>query len=107
MSRADALVPEGWKPRVGVTVVVEASKDDPAPPHGTWTVISAAPDAGHWWLLPVDPPAREWLARFPGQRHLGGCILRAGRVLLPRGKRRPAARDLSPAALQHMAGGAA
>jgi len=91
---------------VGSTVHVEDSKDEPAPPHGRWKAVSAAPGTGQWWLLPVDEAAREWLARFPGQRHLGGCIVRSGRVLVPVGFRKPKPTDLSPAALQRVAGGA-
>lgn len=105
MSRAEQLIPDGWKPRVGSVVIVEGTKDDPAPPHGVWKVISAAPGAGQWWLLPAGDAAREWLERFPGQRHVGGCITRPGRVLLPKGTRRPRSSDLSPAELARMAGG--
>lgn len=105
MSRADQLLPDGWKPKVGSTVHVEESKDEPAPPHGRWKVISAAPGTGAWWLLPVDDAAREWLGRFPGQRHPGGCITRSGRHLVPLGFRRPRPSDLSPAALQSMGRG--
>lgn len=105
MARADQLLPEGWKPKAGSVVHVEDSKDEPAPPHGRWKVVSAAPGTGMWWLLPVNDDARLWLVRFPGQRHLGGCITRSGRVLVPVGFRKPAAKDLSPAALQRVAAG--
>lgn len=105
MSRADQVLPEGWKPKVGSTVHVEESKDEPAPPHGRWKVVSAAPGTGMWWLLPVGEEARAWLEHFPSQRHLGGCITRSGRQLVPLGFRRPAAKDLSAATLQRMAAG--
>lgn len=101
----EALIPEGWKPKVGGTVVVEESRDEPAPPHGVWKIVSAAPGTGQWWLLPVGPTSRQWLEHFPGQRHPGGCIVRSGRVLIPHGFRRPKPSDLSPAALRAMAGG--
>lgn len=104
MSRADQLLPDGWKPKVGSVVTVEPSKDEPAPPHGVWKVISAAPGAGQWWLLPVDDAAREWKDRWPGQI-VTGCTQRSGRVLIPRGFRRPRASDLSPAELARMAAG--
>lgn len=105
MSR-DQLLPEGWKPKAGSTVQVEDSKDEPAPPAGRWKVVSAAPGAGMWWLLPVDDAGREWLAAHSDQRHLGGCITRSGRVLVPIGYRRPRASDLLPAGLARLAGGA-
>lgn len=105
MNRAEQLLPEGWKPRLGSVVGVEPSKDDPAPPHGRWKVVSAAPGTGQWWLLPVDDAARKWKDRWPGQVTTG-CISRSGRVLVPVGFRRPKASDLSAAALQRVAGGA-
>lgn len=104
MSRADQLLPEGWRPKVGSTVHVEPSKDEPAPPHGVWKVVSGAPGAGMWWLLPVDDAARTWRDRWPGQVTTG-CITRSGRLLIPRGFRRPSPSDLSPAALRAMAAG--
>lgn len=104
MSR-DQLLPEGWKPKLGSTVTVEPSKDEPYPPAGNWKLVSAAPGTGMWWLLPVDAPAREWLAAHHDQRHPGGCITRSGRHVVPLGYRRPRPTDLSPAALQRVAGG--
>ena len=104
MSRADQLLPEGWKPRLGSTVHVEASKDEPSPPHGTWKAVSKAPGAGQWWLLPVDEAARAWAKHWPGQMTTGH-ISRTGRVLVPVGFRRPRASDLSPDALRRVAGG--
>jgi hypothetical protein len=98
----EQLIPDGWKPKLNGTVHVEESKDDPAPPHGTWKIVSAAPGTGQWWLMPVDEAARDWRDRFPGQVTTG-CISRSGRVLIPKGYRRPKARDLSPAALQRLA----
>lgn len=104
MSRGDQLLPDGWKPTRQSVVHVEPSKDEPAPPHGLWRVFDRAPGVGCWWLLPVDDAARTWAQRFPGQLSTG-CISRRGTVLIPKGYRKPAAKDLSPAALQRMAQG--
>lgn len=104
MSRAEQLLPEGWKPKRGSVVHVEPSKDDPAPPHGVWKILDRAPGAGSWWLQPVDDAARDWAGRWPGQV-VTGCVQRHGRVLIPKGYRRARASDLSPAALQRRAGG--
>lgn len=104
MSRADQLLPEGWKPTRQSVVHVEPTKDEPAPPHGLWRVFDRAPGAGCWWLLPVDEAARTWAQRFPGQV-VSGCITRKGQQLIPRGYRRPRASDLSAGALQSMGAG--
>lgn len=104
MSRAEQLLPDGWKPTRHSVVTIEPTKDDPAPPHGVWRVFDRAPGTGAWWLLPVDDAAREWAHRFPGQVTTG-CISRSGRVLIPRGFRRPRPSDLSPGALRSVAAG--
>ena len=104
MSRAEQLLPEGWKPSRHSVVTLEATKDEPAPPHGLWRVFDQAPGAGMWWLMPSDDAASDWARRFPGQMTTG-CISRKAGQMIPRGFRRPAARDLSPDALQAMARG--
>lgn len=60
MSRAEMLVPEGWRPTRGTRVVILPHRDEPVPPSGTWRLIdrsNGAPGAW-WWAQPADDAAR-------------------------------------------------
>lgn len=104
MSRADQLLPDGWKPGRHSVVHIEPTKDEPSPPHGLWRCVDRAPGTAMWWLLPVDDAARTWAARWPGQVTTG-CISRKAGTMTPKGYRKPRPSDLSPGALQNMGGG--
>lgn len=93
MSARSPLIPEGWKVKAGAVVVVEPSKDDPAPPTGVWKVLDKAPGVNAWWLMALDDVAKEWAARRPDQA-TSGCVNRPSRVLVPRGYRRARPADL-------------
>lgn len=85
MSRAELLVPEGWKPKPGARVRVLPSKDVPHPPSGVWRVIDRGPSTNGWWLMPVDQAAKDWAAHWPNAI-TQGCIEIAGRLLAPPAK---------------------
>lgn len=81
MTRAELLVPEGWKPRPGIRVQVRPSKDEPSP-LGVWRVIDRTP--GGWWLQPSDDRARGWAQHWPNAV-TQGCVEVAGKLLVPPG----------------------
>jgi hypothetical protein len=82
VTRASLLVPEGWKPRPGIRVEIQATKDAPSPPLGVWRVIDRSP-AG-WWLQPADDRARAWAQHWPNAL-TQGCVEQPGRLLVPPG----------------------
>ena len=94
MSRADLLVPEGWKPARGARVTVLASRDEPYPPRGVWRIIdrSSSGPGAWWWAVPVDDEARAWADAHPA-RIVSRCIDLNGLRLVPPGhKPRPVER---------------
>lgn len=75
MSRAELLVPEGWKPDRNVRVRVLPHADERTPPAGVWRIVdrSAGGPGPHWWAQPVDDAARAWGAGHPS-RLVSGCL---------------------------------
>lgn len=86
MSRADELVPDGWTPKRGIRVIVQPSRDEPAPPAGVWRIIerSNGEPGSWWWVQPVDDTARAWLTANPS-RAVQGCTSVRGLLLTPPG----------------------
>ncbi len=84
MSRAELLVPEGWKPKPGARVAVLPSKEVPSPPAGLWRVLDRGPSATGWWLMPADDKARDWAAKWPNAV-TQGCVEAPGCLLVPPG----------------------
>lgn len=81
--RGQLLIPEGWRPGIGVRVAILATKDDPQPPHGVWRCLDRAPQG--WWLTPADERSRTWAQRWPNML-TQGCVAVAGTRLVPPGK---------------------
>jgi hypothetical protein len=86
VSRADLLVPEGWKPARGARVSVLPHVDEPVPPAGVWRIIdrSAGDPGPHWWAQPHDDAARAWAQAHPS-RIVQGCLEVKGLRLVPPG----------------------
>jgi len=84
MSRAELLIPEGWKPDRNVRVIVIPSRDEPVPPAGVWRIVdrSAGGPGPHWWAQPITDPARKWLERHP-DRAISGCLEVKGLLCAP------------------------
>ena len=85
MSRADLLVPEGWRPKINARVSILATADEPAIP-GTWRLIdrSNGSPGPWWWAQPIDDDARAWLEANPGRR-VQGCLDIKGLRCVPPG----------------------
>ena len=85
MSRADLLVPEGWRPKINARVTILASADEPAIP-GTWRLIdrSAGEPGPWWWAQPADDAARAWATTHP-DRITQGCLDVKGLRCVPPG----------------------
>lgn len=82
MSRAELLIPDGWKPAPGMRVQILTSKDRPLPPAGTWRIIDRGPSTNGWWLMPANEPARQWASKWPNEM-VQGCLEVVGRLLAP------------------------
>jgi hypothetical protein len=87
VSRAELLVPEGWRPRINARVSVLATADEPAIP-GAWRLLDRSPGGPgpHWWAQPADDAARAWAQRNPG-RIVQGCLEVKGLRCVPPGTR--------------------
>ena len=86
MSRAEQLIPDGWRPARNVRVIVQPHRDEPVPPAGVWRIIdrSAGEPGPHWWIQPHDDTAREWAQQHPA-RIVQGCLEAKGLRLSPPG----------------------
>jgi len=90
MSRADLLIPDGWKPGRNVRVTLLPNADDPLPAAGVWRIVdrSAGEPGPHWWAQPHDDAARAWAQRHPG-RMVQGCLEVKGLRCAPPGTQLP------------------
>lgn len=75
MSRAELLLPDGWRPARNMRVRILPHPDEPQPPAGVWRLLDRSNGfpGPHWWAMPHDDAAHWWVEQHPS-RIVSGCL---------------------------------